>query len=211
MTKVPAPTRSDGAPTQSVTNLQIVQEDEATGRVAESYAHYRERFGRPTVPGILKCFATHPPLLEQMIELASNLLFVEGHLTRATKEMIATYVSAINACPYCLDSHASFLRQQGGTDELLSALFQVNIESSSINSKDRSLLNFVAKVTGESYRISPDDIQLLQDAGWQQEQIAEAVHIAALFACFNRVVNAFGLQSQKLFESDSKEPVEEDV
>jgi hypothetical protein len=36
-------------------------------------------------------------------------------------------------------------------------------------------------------------------------QIAEAVHVAALFATFNRVANAFGLASQgllALYESD---------
>ena len=209
--QAPAHTRCDRATTQVVTHLPIVQEDSATGPVAKSYAYYRERFGRPDVPGILKCFATHPPLLEQMIELASNLLFVDGHLTRTTKEMIATYVSAINACPYCLDSHAALLRQQGGADELLGALFQGDIESSSIDAKDRRLLNFVAKVTGESYRITAADIQSMQDAGWQQQQIAEAVHISALFACFNRVANAFGLPSQQLFEPGSNQTGKENV
>jgi alkylhydroperoxidase family enzyme len=32
-------------------------------------------------------------------------------------------------------------------------------------------------------------------AGWAETQLAEAVHIAALFAAFNRIANAFGLAS----------------
>lgn len=137
-----------------------------------------------------------------MLAIASNLLFVEGHLTRRTKEMIATYVSALNACPYCLDSHASFLHQQGGSKELLLALFTGDLTSPSITGKERSLLNFVAKVTDESYKISRDDIASLQDAGWREPQIAETVHMTALFACFNRVANTFGLASQQLFDLD---------
>jgi hypothetical protein len=35
-------------------------------------------------------------------------------------------------------------------------------------------------------------------AGWSERQIAEAVHIVALFAASNRVVNAFGVPSQGL-------------
>jgi uncharacterized peroxidase-related enzyme len=194
-----------------VTTIPIVEEEVATGVVAAAYADYRTRFGREHIPGILKCFATHPTLLEQMIALASSLLFAESHLTRATKEMIATHVSCLNACPYCLDSHASFLQQQGGSDELLLAIFQGNLESPSINAKDRHLLAFAGKVTDEAYKIASADTQTLADAGWDHQQIAEAIHIAALFACFNRVANAFGLPSQHLFNRDLGQPHTEET
>ncbi len=198
----PGHTKNDGDAAQIVTNLPIVQEDAATGAVAKSYVDYRERFGRSDIPGILKCFATHPPLLEQMIALASSLLFTEGHLPRSVKEMLATYVSALNECPYCLDSHASFLRTQGGSDELLSALSNGNLDAPSINIKERQLLTFARKVTNESYKVTPDDIQQLSNASWSQLQIAEATHITALFAFFNRVANTFGLPSQHRLDLD---------
>jgi uncharacterized peroxidase-related enzyme len=186
--------------TALATTIPIVEEDAATGAVAKAYADYRTRFGRDHVPGILKCFATHPSLLEQMIALASTLLFSESHLSRKIKEMIATYISALNTCPYCLDSHASFLRTQGGNDELLQALSNANLDSPSLNLRERRMLDFVGKVTIESHKISPDDINLMKGVGWDQQEIAETVHIAALFACFNRVANAFGLPSQNLLE-----------
>jgi uncharacterized peroxidase-related enzyme len=182
------------------TTIPIVEEDTANGAVAKAYADYRERFGREHVPGILKCFATHPPLLEQMLALASSLLFTESHLSRKVKEMIATYISVLNACPYCLDSHASSLRTQGGSAELLSALFNANLQDPSISLKDHRLLDFVGRITNESYKISPGDINLMTNIGWKVQEIAEAVHITALFACFNRVANAFGLPSQHLFD-----------
>ena len=182
------------------TTIPIVEEDAATGAVAEAYADYRARFGRDQVPGILKCFATYPPLLEQMIALASTLLFTESHLSRRVKEMIATYISALNSCPYCLDSHASFLRIQGGSDELLQALSNANLEVPTLSLKERRMLDFVGKVTIESHKISPEDIDRMKGVGWDHQGIAEAVHIAALFACFNRVANAFGLPSQNLFD-----------
>ena len=37
-------------------------------------------------------------------------------------------------------------------------------------------------------------MQRLRDAGWTDPQIAEAVYITALFAFFNRVADAFGLE-----------------
>ena len=184
----------------TTTTIPIVDEDAATGAVADAYADYRAHFGRDQVPGILKCFATHPPLLEQMVALAFTLLFTESHLSRKVKEMIATYVSVLNACPYCLDSHAFFLRNHGGSDELLLALFNSKLDSPAISIKERCMLQFVGKITNESYRVFPDDISLLGACEWNQQEIAEAVHITALFACFNRVANAFGLPSQDLLD-----------
>ena len=64
--------------TSSSTNLQMVEEDAATGEVAELYQYFRAYFGRPDVPGILKCFATHPPLLRHMMALSESLIFSEG-------------------------------------------------------------------------------------------------------------------------------------
>ena len=57
-------------------------------------------------------------------------------------------------------------------------------------------MRFVEKVTKEAHRIQPVDIEALRQAGWTEPQIAEAVYIAALFAFFNRVADAFGLVSQ---------------
>jgi hypothetical protein len=56
----------------------------------------------------------------------------------------------------------------------------------------------VGKVNSRSHEIGAEDILLLRGAGWTEPQIAEAIHVAALFATFNRVANAFGLQSQGL-------------
>jgi hypothetical protein len=41
-------------------------------------------------------------------------------------------------------------------------------------------------------------VQNLRDQGWTDLQIAESIHLTALFATFNRVVNAFGLPSRQL-------------
>jgi len=39
-------------------------------------------------------------------------------------------------------------------------------------------------------------VQALRNAGREEEQIAEAVYITALFAFFNRVADAFGAPAQ---------------
>jgi len=193
-------------------NLPGVEEDEAAGEVSELYDYFRSHFGRADVPGILKCFATHPPLLRHMMALSESMIFADGHLTRRHKEMIATFVSSQNECPYCADSHGYFLRVHGGSAEALGAIQKNDLASSSLTAEEQELLRFVQKVNDNSHEIDKADVDLLNAAGWSQSQIAEAVHVAALFATFNRVANAFGLQSQgllALFESQGN-PVPQD-
>ena len=189
----------------TATNLPVVNPGDADGEVAELFSYFREHFGREEIPGILRCFATHPPLLRSMMALADEFLFVEGELSRRQKEMIAALVSTRNACAYCADSHSYFLRIHGGSAEALAAIEQDDLQSSALTLAEQSLLAFVRKVNAESHAISKADVEQVVQAGWTQPQVAEAVHVAALFATFNRVANAFGLSSQgllSLFEED---------
>ena len=188
------------------TILPGIEENAATGEVAALYDHFRTHFGRPEVPGILKCFATHPSLLRHMMNLSESLLFADGHLTRRHKEMIATAVSAQNKCPYCADSHGYFLRVHGGSVDALCAIQANDLLSPAFTIPEQVLLRFAQKVNLRSHEISRADVEEMHQAGWSDPQIAETVHVAALFATFNRVANAFGLESQELliqFEESS--------
>ena len=55
---------------------------------------------------------------------------------------------------------------------------------------------YVAQITQDAARSTHADVQKLRAAGWNEDQIAEAVYITALFAFFNRVADAFGVPSQ---------------
>ncbi len=57
-------------------------------------------------------------------------------------------------------------------------------------------MDYVKLITDAAYRSTAEDVEKLRAHGWKEEQIAEAVYIAALFAFFNRVADAFGITSQ---------------
>jgi uncharacterized peroxidase-related enzyme len=187
----PEPQRA--SPTSA--NLALVDEASANPEVRALFQQYRDRFGRTEIPGILLCFGTHAPLLRGMLDIAEHLLFVDGLLMRRHKEMIATFLSLQNACPYCADSHGYLLRAQGGSAGLLAALRSPALNSPLLTEAERALLRFAGKVNSDSQAIVRADIETTMQAGWAEPQLAEAVHIAALFAAFNRVANAFGLPS----------------
>jgi uncharacterized peroxidase-related enzyme len=179
----------------SSANLPLVSENTADEEVRALFAQYRERFDRAELPGIVLCFATTPALLKGMLEIAENFLFGESLLTRRHKEMIATYISRQNACPYCADSHGASLGAQGGSLEMICALQGGELNAQLFTDAELALLMFAEKVNGNSSAVTRSDVEAAIGAGWTESQIAEAVHIAALFAAFNRIANGFGLPS----------------
>jgi hypothetical protein len=82
------------------TKIKIVEDEEATGEVAAAYEFWRASSGRMQVPGIIKCFGARPDFLRQVVEFSNRVHFSEGNLSRRHKEMIASYVSYLNRCPY---------------------------------------------------------------------------------------------------------------
>ena|ERR1700758_1015427 len=82
------------------TKIRIIEDQEATGDTAAAYDFWRAESGRKQVPGIIKCFGARPDFLRQVVQFSNTVHFSEGHLTRRHKEMIASYVSYLNRCPY---------------------------------------------------------------------------------------------------------------
>jgi len=80
------------------------------------------------------------------------------------------------------------------------ALAQGDLAGAGLSDAERGLLEYVSKVTEAAYRTTHEDVQRLRDLGWTEPQIAEAVYITAMFAFFNRVADAFGIEPQNYLE-----------
>ena len=68
------------------------------------------------------------------------------------------------------------------------------------------MLDYAEIITRAAYRSTVEDVQKLRDAGWAEEQIAEAVYVTAMFAFFNRVADAFGIPSQDYLSTGKLTP-----
>lgn len=184
-------------PISGSANLAVVEEN-AAGEVLALYQKFRSRFGRSDLPGIVKCFATSPPMLKSMIDLATEFLFVDSQLTRKDKEMVATLISSQNECPYCANSHGNLFLAQGGSTEVLCALATGALGSACFTQPEQALLRFALTVNANSRSITRAGIEKTMQAGWTEAQLAEVVHLAALFAAFSRIANAFGVPAPNL-------------
>lgn len=87
---------------------------------------------------------------------------------------------------------------QGAEQETAEALRRGDLDAAvdaGLPEAERVLLEFVQIVTERPAETTDANVESLREAGWSDEQVAEAVFVTALFAFFNRVADAFGLEA----------------
>lgn len=85
------------------------------------------------------------------------------------------------------------MRSQGGSDALLDAVGADKLDSVKIAPKDQALLKYVKQLTLNPGQMKDNDVQMMRDAGWTDEQIWEASLEVGIFSLLNRMADAHGL------------------
>jgi uncharacterized peroxidase-related enzyme len=77
-------------------------------------------------------------------------------------------------------------------NELVEAL-QTDYRSAAISEQDRTMLDYVVKLTKDATRVSPDDHAKLRAVGFDDRGILQITLIASWFNYINRVADALGV------------------
>lgn len=70
-----------------------------------------------------------------------------------------------------------------------------DLETSTLEEKEKALLRFIAKVNSHSPRITAADMEPLYALGWNDEAIYFAITVCALFNFYNRWIDATGVHA----------------
>ncbi|OLB84842.1 MAG: hypothetical protein AUI15_34055 [Actinobacteria bacterium 13_2_20CM_2_66_6] len=96
---------------------------------------------------------------------------------------------------------------QGETyGQVAEALRAGDLDAAGLDRPHRLLLEFVATITRHAYRVTDAQVQDLREAGWTDEQIAEAAYDAALFNLFVRLADTFGIEPPPAYEPNGIPP-----
>ncbi len=127
-----------------------------------------------------------------MADLANTLLHAPNSLTAGERELIAAYVSSLNDCTYCLDSHAAIASWHFGNDERFVRSVVTDPAAAVISDKLKALLDIAARVQQNGSLVRPIDIERAREKGATDVEIHDTVLIAAAFCMFNRYVDGLG-------------------
>jgi len=141
------------------------------------------------IPGIRSLVLFRPETGKPLYELAQVLLRGESPLTAADRELIAAYVSKLNNCAFCSNSHAAAARcLYGGEKNTVDDVLE-DMQQSGISAKLKALLVIAGKVQSSGKDVLPEDIAAARNLGAGDREIHDTVLIAAAFCMFNRYVD----------------------
>ena len=146
----------------------------------------------PDDPKLGDVFRRFPTNIRPILEYHDLLLRRESDLTVGERELIAAFVSGLNACQFCLDGHEVFARAHGIDPDVIAAML-VDIESAEVDERLRPLLSYVRKLTQDPAKMTEADARAVYDAGWSEEALFDAVQTCALFNFMNRIVEGTGV------------------
>ncbi len=137
-------------------------------------------------------YALFPRNVRPLMEYTDGLLRSEGELSVGERELIATYVSALNACTFCTGAHRAYAEVFGIDGALIDALIE-DFDSAPVDEKLRPVLAYVARLNTLPSRLVERDAQAVYDAGWSEAALYEAVQVCALFNMMNRIIEGTGV------------------
>lgn len=147
------------------------------------------------LPGITAGFAFRPETARPMRELAEVLLRGPSTLTSGERELIATYVSALNGCYFCRTSHrAAAAHHEGCSYELVDQVC-AGLDTAPISPKLKALLVIAGKVQQSGKLVTSDDVEEARKHGATDLEIHDTVLIAAAFCMYNRYVDGLAAET----------------
>jgi uncharacterized peroxidase-related enzyme len=138
-------------------------------------------------------FAFRPETTAHLARFTQGIMRDPAPISAGLRKLMAAYTSKLNECEFCMKSHAAVSAELLGDDLVRTVLD--DLETSALEEREKALLRFTAKVTGNLPSITVSDIDRLRTAGWNDEAIFYTISVCALFNFYNRWVTAAGVHA----------------
>ncbi|MEO0982614.1 MAG: peroxidase-related enzyme [Pseudomonadota bacterium] len=148
-------------------------------------------------------FTAFPKGAAALLQLHDDLLRGESGLSVAERELIAAYVSGLNACQFCFGAHRTMAMAFGVDGDTIDALMR-DMASAPMRDAMKPVLAYAKKVT-ERTGVAQEDARAVFEAGWSEADLHDVVMIASLYNFMNRLVDGSGLASKTAFIEPSAE------
>jgi uncharacterized peroxidase-related enzyme len=140
-------------------------------------------------PGIISLFVYRPETAKPLSDLCDVLLCGPNSLSRGERELIAAYVSSLNECSFCTDSHAAFAAAQLPEGMALVDQVRSDLGAAPVSPKMYALLQIAGAVQRGGKYVRDEDVAAARQEGATDLEIHDTVLIAAMFCLANRYVD----------------------
>lgn len=133
------------------------------------------------------------PRLGPMDKASQVIMRGKSAFSEAEREIMAAYVSGLNACAFCHGSHKAVAEQFGIKPQLIEQLVE-DIDSTPIKESLKPVFHYLKKLTLSASKLTESDVERVKNAGWSEEALHEAILVGCLFNFYNRLLDGHGIK-----------------
>ena len=163
-----------------INHIKYIQISNARGKLNQLYKHIELNFGKLAEPFVLH--SLNEELTAGVWALLYETVLVDGKVKRSLKEAIATSISEINKCNYCVDAHTIMVF---GTERALQNTI-TDIKSGKTeprSEEDKTILWALKNLDFDS--------PIILNPPFNKEEAPEIIGTAVLFHYINRMITLF--------------------
>lgn len=147
----------------------------------------------PEQPVMRDLYRAYPDTCRPLGVLTEAAMRGPSPFNQGQRELIAAFVSGLNACAYCHGTHLGVAEACGVAPSLITALL-ADIETAPVEPRMKPILRYARKLTLSPARMTEADAASLYDVGWGDDALYSTVLVTALFNFYNRLVDGVGLE-----------------
>lgn len=147
----------------------------------------------PDDAGVRHIVTLNPAAGRALIDFHTAVLRADTQLTAKDKELIAAYVSGLNACQYCFGVHAETAKAYGVEESLIVALLD-DIDSAPVDPKLKPILAYAKVLTLAPAKATQRHVDAIFAAGWSERDLHDAILTVCLFNFMNRLLEGHGVK-----------------
>lgn len=137
-------------------------------------------------------FALAPDRYHHWHEFSEKLMRGDSPFTMAERELIAGFVSGVNACQFCHGVHSQMAIAMGFADDTFATLMD-DVDAADVDDKIKPVLKYVKKLTLTPSRMLQTDAEAVFAAGWDERALHDAIAVCAMFNFMNRMLEGHGV------------------
>ena len=143
---------------------------------------------------MLDVFRAYPATSVPLVEYHEALMRGASPFSIAERELIAGFVSRLNACQYCAGVHVATTEKFGTSAGVVDHAVE-DLETAPLAATMKPVLAYVRTLTESPRRVTGGDAASVLAAGWPEQALHDAVSICALFNFMNRLVEGVGIRA----------------
>ena len=169
--------------------IDVVREDEATGRAGEELEADRARFGY--VPNMGRLFALRPEVYAAWKQLNGA---IKASMDTRRYELATLAAARRLRSSYCMLAHGKVLLDGFVSPDELAAIV-ADHRSAGLGDIDVAVMDLAEKVVDDATSVTQEDVDRLRALGLADEEIFDVVAAASVRCFFSKMLDGLGVQA----------------